>query len=121
MTNKEASDILRYYYKNLQSNPSAALYTSSHFNEALQVAIEALEEKEFKLNNEVTIVFVNKENQSVDITVLIDDLLEKTKDDFYDLLEKKYSPRCSCINESNTHCVCDTLFDDYEISKIITN
>jgi len=71
-----------------------------------------------KLNSEVTLVFGDKEGNTVRIQTTIMGMLEKNLEDFYEELE----PECtsaSCNNESQNFCDCGGSFEDYEIKEVL--
>ena len=71
-----------------------------------------------KLDNEVKILFKNEEGKTELITITVNQLLEYTKDDLYEMLEE--TVECTCnINESCNHCECNPNFEDYEIVEVL--
>lgn len=73
-----------------------------------------------KLNEEVKILFKNKEGKTEEITITVNQLLESTKDDLYEMLEETIPCTCN-INESCNHCECNLNFEDYEIVEVVVS
>ena len=76
------------------------------------------EKKTGQLDSEVTLVFKNKEGETIELGTTLKDLLERTIDDFYEDLE----PTCtssSCNNESQNFCDCGSAYEEYEIDSVI--
>jgi hypothetical protein len=75
-----------------------------------------------KLTDKVKIVFKNPDNLTKELAITVNQLLDYSKDDLYDILEE--SEPCnssSCNNESQSFCDCVTLFEDYEIFEVLVN
>jgi hypothetical protein len=71
-----------------------------------------------KLNDIVEIVFKKDYNfQTIRITV--EDLLLKTEEDLFEILESTIQcTSSSCNNESQNFCDCPPLFEDYKIIQV---
>lgn len=68
------------------------------------------------LTDEVKLIFENDNGLSASITITVETLLEYNQDDFYEMLEETIP--CSCTNESQSFCECNTNFEDYNIVRI---
>lgn len=73
-----------------------------------------------KLDEEVKILFKNEEGKTEKITITVNQLLESTKDDLYEMLEETIPCTCN-INESCNHCECNPNFEDYEIVEVLVS
>jgi len=74
-----------------------------------------------KLDDEVKIIFKNGEGKTAEITITVNQLLDKTKDDFYEMLEETIPCNISsCNNESQSFCDCGGNFEDYEIVQVVS-
>lgn len=71
-----------------------------------------------KLDEEVKILFKNEEGKTEKITITVNQLLESTKDDLYEMIEETIPCTCN-INESCNHCECNPIFEDYEIVEVL--
>lgn len=72
-----------------------------------------------KLTEEVKIIFKNKEGEKKELILTIDELLDRTKDDLYEMLEDKQPcTSASCNNESQNFCDCGGSFEDYVIDEV---
>ena len=74
------------------------------------------------LKEEIQIVFKDGTGDVKKITVTVEQLIEKTSDDFLEWLDD--SDPCtsaSCNNESQNFCDCGSTFEDYEIVGIELN
>ena len=72
-----------------------------------------------KLTEEVKIIFKNSEGQKEEMTITVDELLENTKDDLYEMLENtRPCTSASCNNESQNFCDCGGSFEDYVIDEV---
>lgn len=73
-----------------------------------------------KLDDEVIILlFKNNEGETTVITLTIDQLLDKTRDDLYEMLDNSEPCTCSsCNNESQNFCDCGSKYEDYEIVEV---
>ena len=72
-----------------------------------------------KLTEEVKIIFKNSEGQKEEMTITVDELLENTKDDLYEMLENTLPcTSASCNNESQNFCDCGGSFEDYVIDEV---
>lgn len=75
-----------------------------------------------KLNEEVKIIFKNDEGKTAEITITVNQLLDKTKDDFYEMLEETIPCNSSsCNNESQNFCDCGSNFEEYEIVEVLVS
>jgi len=73
-----------------------------------------------KLTEEVKIIFKNPEGLKEELTITVNELLESTKDDLYEKLEKtRPCTSSSCNNESQNFCDCGESFEDYEIDEVL--
>jgi hypothetical protein len=71
----------------------------------------------YKLNEDVSVLFKNGFN-FVELKITLQDLIQNTEEELFELLEERESP-CTCnINESVPFCECGGAFDDYEIVEI---
>lgn len=71
-----------------------------------------------KLTDEVQLIFKNKEDKKVTLTITVETLLENKTEDFFEILEDEHNP-CTCtISESQNYCECQCIFDDYEIVEL---
>ena len=69
------------------------------------------------LSDNVSVVFKNNNNESIQLTITVKDLLDKTREDLHEMIE----PDCtssSCNNESQNFCDCGPVFEDYEIAEV---
>ena len=73
-----------------------------------------------KLDDEVRIIFKNDKGKTAEIIITVNQLLDKTKDDFYEILEETIPCNCN-INESCNHCECNPNFEDYEIVEVLVS
>jgi len=75
--------------------------------------------RNMKLTDKVEIVFENNERKTKTIDITINDLIDKDRDDIYDLLEST-EPCTSggCNTESQNFCDCGGQFDDFIIVGI---
>ena len=72
-----------------------------------------------KLTEEVKIIFKNSEGQKEEMTITVDELLENTKDDLYEMLENtRPCTSASCNNESQNFRDCGGSFEDYVIDEV---
>jgi len=75
-----------------------------------------------KLDDEVKIIFKNDECKIAEITITVNQLLDKTRDDLYEMLEDTIPCTCSsCNNESQNFCDCGGNFEDYEIVEMLAS
>jgi hypothetical protein len=75
-----------------------------------------MKNKTIGLQNEVNILFRNNHGKTKEITIKVRQLLEKTIDDFQEMLENNEPcVSSSCNNESQNFCDCPPLFEDFEI------
>jgi hypothetical protein len=73
-----------------------------------------------KLNDTVKLVFTNDTGDKVELDITVEQLLNKTTDDFYDMLEGKVPCRsASCNNESQNFCDCGCAYEDYTITEVL--
>lgn len=73
-----------------------------------------------KLTDNVKIVFKNTDGKTENVNLTVQELLDKTTEDFYEMLDEKYPCNSSgCNNESQNFCDCGSSFDDYEISEVL--
>lgn len=71
----------------------------------------------YKLNEYVSILFKNGFN-FVELKITLEDLIQKTEEELFELLEEREAP-CTCtFSESQSFCDCQSAFDDYEIVEI---
>lgn len=69
---------------------------------------------------DVKIVFKNSEGRTAEIKITLDQLIDKTREDFYEMLEGPCT--CSsCNNESQNFCDCGSIYEDYEIVEVVIN
>ena len=74
-----------------------------------------------KLNDNVKVVFKDSKENVLSIIISVNQLLEYTKEDLYDLLEESTPCKSSsCNNESQNFCDCDPLYEEYEVFEILT-
>lgn len=74
-----------------------------------------------KKEDKVTLLFKNGYD-FVELNITVEELLHKTAEDFYDMLEIQHPcTSSSCNNESQNFCDCGKLYGDYEIVEIIYN
>ena len=72
------------------------------------------------LKREVKILFKNNEGNTAEITITLETLLDKTSDDFFEILEDTIPcTSASCNNESQNFCDCGGNFEDYEIYDVV--
>lgn len=77
----------------------------------------------FKIGKDdsVTLVFKNGYNFA-ELNITVDQLINKTAEDFYDMLEEEHPcTSASCNNESQNFCDCGTRYDNYEIVEVVYN
>lgn len=75
-----------------------------------------------KMEDDVVVVFKNKEGETVELSTTARFIIENTSEDLYDMLEKtKHCTSSSCNNESQNFCDCGPNFDEYEINEIKHN
>jgi hypothetical protein len=68
----------------------------------------------------VKIIFTSPQGLKREITITLKDLLDKTTEDLYDILEgMAVCKNSGCNNESQNFCDCDSEFQDYEISDVL--
>jgi hypothetical protein len=73
-----------------------------------------------KLEDKVKVVFKNLEGDTAEIEITVEELLNNTTDDFYDLLESSVPcTSASCNNESQNFCDCGLIYEDYVISEVL--
>ena len=73
-----------------------------------------------KLDEEITLLFKNKEGKKLELQLSVKDMLERTLEDFYEDLEYGCTSS-SCHNESQNFCDCPPQYEDYVIDGIIIN
>ena len=72
-----------------------------------------------KLTDNVKVVFKNELGDTAEIVISVEEMLEYTTEEFYDMLEA--SAPCtsaSCNNESQNFCDCGSIYDEYDIYEI---
>lgn len=75
-----------------------------------------------KLDDEVKIIFKNDEGKTAEITITVNQLLDKTRDDFHEMLDdSEPCTSASCNNESQNFCDCGSSFEDYEIVEVLVS
>lgn len=74
-----------------------------------------------KIDENIKIVFEDNSGKTIKITVTVEQLIEKTLDDFYEMLDNT-SPctSASCNTESQNFCDCGSIYEDFEITGIET-
>ena len=71
-----------------------------------------------KLDDKVKLLFKNGYHFA-ELEITVEDLLEKTTEDFYEMLEENNPcTSASCNNESQNFCDCGSVYDDYEIVEV---
>jgi hypothetical protein len=74
----------------------------------------------YKLDTTVSVLFKNKFN-FVELKITLGDLIQKTEEELFELLEDRENP-CTCtLSESQNFCECQCAFEDYEIVEISFN
>lgn len=73
-----------------------------------------------KITDDVEIVFTNSKGDNMSLIISVKQLLDKTSDDLYDMLEDQSPCNSSgCNNESQNFCDCGTQYDDFEITEVL--
>ena len=71
----------------------------------------------YKLDTNVSVLFKNGFN-FVQLEITLGDLIQKTEEELFELLEDTQNP-CTCtLTESQTFCECQCVFEDFEIVGI---
>ena len=71
----------------------------------------------YKLNTNVSVLFKSGFN-FVELKITLGDLIQKTEEELFELLEEREAP-CTCtLSESQNFCECGGAFEDYEIVEI---
>ena len=71
-----------------------------------------------KLHEDITLVFKNDAGLTKELTITALQLIDKTLEDLYEMLEDDCN--CSsCNNESQNFCDCGAEYEDYELYEIL--
>lgn len=73
-----------------------------------------------KLNDEVIVLFKDGFNFA-ELKITLQDLIQKTEEELFELLEDREAP-CTCtLSESQNFCECQGAFEQYEIIGVYFN
>ena len=95
-------------------------YAINYYENKIEMLNRVAERRELlNLDSDIEILFKNSEGKTAKIGATVKDLLNKTTDDLNELLDET-SPctSASCNNESNNHCDCGSIYEDYQITGI---
>jgi len=74
-----------------------------------------------ELTGKVEIIFKDKKGNTERLSITLDDLIDNTREDLYDMVDRKTPcTSSSCNNESQNFCDCGSIYDDFEIIEILT-
>ena len=74
----------------------------------------------YKLDTNVSVLFKNGFD-FVELKITLKDLIQKTEEELFELLEETHNP-CTCtFSESQNFCECQCAFEEYEIIEINFN